>query len=152
MGENPGALVGLVTALVALSEALKYLITRAIPQKQVLAPEDQRQRDATREGVALLVATIPELKKAMDAVHEVHDLSRKLWEVHDRRDEDGVPLWYVPRSLGNTLIQAVEQMRQVSEIQRKTVETLDRIDRRLERLERRRLTTVPPLGEEDDPY
>jgi hypothetical protein len=149
MENSPGALAGLVAALVALTEVLKYLVKRVIPPKQILAPEDQQQRDATRDGVAALVAALPEIKKVLVAAQETRGIVEKIWELHDRRDDDGVPLWYVPRSLGATLAQAVEQIRQVSEIQRKTVEMLERMDKRLERLERRRLATTPPVMEDE---
>ncbi len=35
--------------------------------------------------------------------------TRRLYEMHDRRDEDGVPLWYVPRSM----TKAVEEQTKV---------------------------------------
>lgn len=145
--EHPGAIAGLVAAVVALTEALKYLITRVVPSKPVLPAGEKEQRDKTRDGVQFLVAEMPKLK---EAVQKTGAATEKLWEVHDRRDDDGVPLWYVPRSLGQTLANAVEQIRQVSEIQRKTVEMLERMDRRLERLERRRLATAPPVLEDEE--
>ena len=125
--ENPGAVAGLVAAVVALVELVKYLVTRLIPMKQVIPKEDEEKRDATRLNVQALVEEMPKLKDSLSALTTTVD---KLWEVHDRRDQDGVPVWYVPRSWAETQEKVMEVLRDVSNTVRRSVEILERIERR----------------------
>jgi hypothetical protein len=125
--ENPGAVAGLVTAVVALVELVKYLITRFIPPKQHLHEDDQEKRDATRLNVQKITDELP---KFFDSLNRTAQLVVKLWEVHDRRDQDGVPVWYVPRSWAETQEKVVENLRQVAELTRRSLELLERIERR----------------------
>lgn len=34
--------------------------------------------------------------------------TQKLMDLHDRRDDDGIPVWYVPRSVTKTLNEVLE--------------------------------------------
>jgi len=125
--ENPGALAGLVGALVILAEVIKYLVSRLVPQKQLLPKEDQEQRDATRTNVQTLVDTMPKLLQSISSMTITVD---RLWEVHNKHDQDGVPVWYVPRSWAETQEKVVENLRQVAELTRRSLELLERIERR----------------------
>ena len=58
---------------------------------------------------------------------------RDLWAAHQRFDENGVPLWYVPRSWAQTTENLAATLQSVAENQRRQTEVLDRIIRKLEK-------------------
>lgn len=55
---------------------------------------------------------------------------RTLYEMHMKFDNDGTPIWYVPRSWAETNRDIVEKLYMVSETQNKTLALIERIDRR----------------------
>lgn len=110
--EDAGVTAGIVAALVALAEAIKFMITRLVPQKPNLPKQELQQRDATRDGV----------KKLVDVVD-------KLWDLHNQKDSDGIPVWYVPRSWLTSQHEIAARLQQVADVQRRTLELLERMER-----------------------
>jgi len=87
-----------------------------------------------------------EIKKLMEdalraaALNEPHaGQLRTLYEMHMKFDNDGTPIWYVPRSWNETMREIVDKlykqtevaMRQ-TELQNKTLSLVERLERRLE--------------------
>ncbi len=83
--------------------------------------------------MALIKHLIPAPKKADDddsRMDEIKVVVDKIFDMHARFDEDGTPLWYVPRSWSSTQDQIVETLRDIAETQRRTVDILERLERR----------------------
>ena len=134
------ALVGCVMVVIELA---KQVITRLSPPKQLLNTEDKAQRDQTRTSVLQIEKEVQKLKSndrdllrmvsAIEArANESHGVTTEMYKLHSRFDEDGVPLWYVPRSWAATQEEVVKQLALISETQRRVVEALERMERRLE--------------------
>lgn len=47
---------------------------------------------------------------------EMHQQLRDLWSWHDVRDEDGVPIWYVKRSLETAVSELVTEMKTLNSL------------------------------------
>jgi hypothetical protein len=54
--------------------------------------------------------------------NEVHQQIRDLYVWHSKTDEDGVPVWYVRRSLEDTIVKLAENMEKQTELLRVMVE------------------------------
>lgn len=91
-----------------------------------------------------LMSACKELAGKIDCSREemlaVKDQVKALYVWHDQRNQDGVPLWYVPsslekaiESLAENVRQQTEVLRSVAEFQKDTVRFMDRLERRLER-------------------
>ena len=67
-----------------------------------------------------------ELVSMLKTIHvEVHELH----QMHDQKDMDGVPLWYVPRSWGDIHKSIVSTQRDIAEVQRDILKILERLER-----------------------
>jgi len=76
----------------------------------------------------------------------MRDYGDRLFDMHNKTDESGRPVWYVPAELAETqsiladLIRGIsenqreisETQKSISEMQRKTVDILEKIERRLD--------------------
>jgi hypothetical protein len=65
-----------------------------------------------------------------------------LYQWHDRRDLNGIPLWYVPRTIGDSMDEQITVLRDLVQIHRDQTRVLERMDRR----EERRLSTDKRQG------
>lgn len=92
----------LVAAIVALSKVIEVLVARAWtkkngdPQARLEAALVEVGRVQTEFGSAMI--KVSETLKRID--HGVAQLVRQ----HDAKDEDGVPIWYVRRSLEKAIV------------------------------------------------
>ena len=80
-----------------------------------------------------------EIKKMMEdalraaALNEPHaGQLRALYEMHMKFDNDGTPIWYVPRSWNETMREIVDRLYKTGELQNKTLSLVERLERRLE--------------------
>ncbi len=63
--------------------------------------------------------------------------SRELFNMHNKFDADGVPIWYVPRSWADTQGHILETVHEVAHIQEKLADTMERCVGILDRIDRR---------------
>lgn len=68
--------------------------------------------------IALLVVIIVREVLRSLKENEVHQQIRDLYVWHSKTDEDGVPVWYVRRSLEDTIIKLAENMEKQTELLR----------------------------------
>lgn len=109
--DEAGITAGIVAAFVTIVEIVKYLITRFVPQKPNLPKDEREERDATRDGVRKLV-----------------DRVDRLWELHNEKDTDGIPMCYAPRSWVRAQHESEERLREIAESQRRLVSVLERLE------------------------
>lgn len=72
-------------------------------------------------------------KTSLAAVAVMSRQIDSLYVWHDRRDSDGVPLWYVPRSMGSLMSDQIEVLRDLVDANRDQTRVLERMDRRDEK-------------------
>lgn len=86
------------------------------------------------------------MAEQIDKLHEAHSHSNSptiqrgvetLLDMHAKFDEDGTPLWYVPRSWQNTQDKIIESQNRLIEVMRGIASTNEKVAATLERLERR---------------
>ena len=114
--EDAGITAGLVAVAISLVELVEFMVAKL----------------AAKNGNGA-----PSMLHKIDKIQGVVD---RIFEMHDQLDEDGTPLWYVPRSWAPLQQQIASDLRDVAETQRRTAETLDRAVDMLERIERRMST------------
>jgi len=102
----------IVTVCLALLEIVKVLIGK------LRGPKDPNR----------------DLRKAIEqqttAIREIQSKTELLYKMHDVRDEDGSPLWYVPRSWSKTQREVVEICQSISATQHNIANALERLERR----------------------
>lgn len=130
MGHNmePGTLVGVTTAVVAIAyglvEIVKQLIVYIIKRKW--GWEDSR---------SVSVLTLDQKQK----LTEIHAMSCKTYDIISKTDKDSVPLCYFPRShteiykvIADLQYKVIERLAEITAEQRRIADLLDRIERRLD--------------------
>ena len=91
--ENPGVLI----LLVMLSLGLVRIIERLIQQGWA------RKKNGKKS-----IPPAPANPGCTGLTKEEHKMLEDLHDMHDIRDDDGIPLWYVPRSLIATMVKQTE--------------------------------------------
>jgi len=90
-------------------------------------------------GLAALYAVIEIVKwmidrNRSDLTPENQRKLNDLWEWHSIRDDDGRPLWYVPRKMAGDQERIVEMLRGISKNQESTARLLGDLIKRMERV------------------
>jgi len=62
---------------------------------------------------------------------------KALYDMHNKYDEDGAPLWYVPRSWSSTQSHILETVGEIAHIQTQLANTVERCVNILDRIDRR---------------
>lgn len=134
--DHPGAIAALVGGLVVLAEVVKLLVARLVPNSTALSATERAYREAVGLSLRTLTEHSPKQSERLERLErnmeKVGMTLGKVLEISDRRDDDGIPLAYVPRSWAATQAQVVEALRGIAEAQRRTLELLERIERRME--------------------
>ena len=55
-----------------------------------------------------------------------------LYDLHNVKDADGMPVWYQPRSLAETQKEIVSELRSIAETQYKTLDIIERLENKLD--------------------
>ena len=53
-------------------------------------------------------------------LNEIHELTKKIWDIHNKYDADGSPLWYVPRSWHDMQMKILDITKQIRDRRRKS--------------------------------
>jgi Mg2+ and Co2+ transporter CorA len=120
MGIDGGALaviasiVAVVMVLTKIMESVvNFFIQKAFPPSAKLADEDKSRLEALDKKV------------------------EKLYDMHNIYDEDGKPLWYIPRSINLAQKEALGQLVELGHSQANIVRSLESIARILNELDKR---------------
>ena len=55
------------------------------------------------------------IEKTLKLAYEIKEMSSDLWEVHNVRDQDGVPVWYIRRGLEESIEKLAEAITVMSQ-------------------------------------
>ena len=114
--------VGLAAAYI-IFEIVKFLVIRLGPKPVMgLSSVEKVQLGKIEARTKIHSEHIAMIKKQTDDLH--------VW--HDKQDEDGRPLWYVPRTFHESQEKVLEALRDISYTQKQTVSILERIVDKLE--------------------
>jgi len=105
---SPGAMVGIITGLIgALTILLKIL------DKKVFGKVDAELRKNTNKVVH---ESNKELEKLKIIIESNEDLLKKLYEMHNVKDADNTPIWYITSNLKKLIIEmhnAIAKMQKI---------------------------------------
>ena len=134
--------IGVTVALASLgSEVIKTLIMKWIfpPSKDSLSEKERSLiyglRDSLKE-VARVVGEIPTDSPTLDS--EERKALMELYALHDNKDQDGIPLWWIPRSWHKTLEESLKVSTDIAYTQKDLSKVLDHVVSALEKLVDRR--------------
>jgi hypothetical protein len=65
---------------------------------------------------------------------EEHEALMELHKIHDNTDQDGIPLWYVPRSWQKTQEETLKVTQEIAYAQKETAKALEGVTKVIERL------------------
>ena len=99
-----------VTSLKIIEFLVRILIKRLTPKDTPVLSDDE---------FILLKKTHSWIKDIHHENEEVREWIKELWEAHDRTDGDGIPLWYVPRSLVEMQKEVIQILQSISQHQAK---------------------------------
>jgi len=129
--------VGLVIAIVSIVyfiiRIVDYLI-RKKNDKEIMNKLSGLDRRLELVDKQLLVSQnnhaniIEKENTVLTKIETIDKTVSKTWDLHDTYDNDGVPIWWIPRSWNETQEKVVEICREISETQRAIAGTLERIE------------------------
>tara|TARA_R110000824_G_scaffold310331_2_gene497632 strand:+ start:1293 stop:1721 length:429 start_codon:yes stop_codon:yes gene_type:complete len=127
-----GAIIGIVVTMVG-TEVLKTKIMQWIfptppPPPPIFTKEEKKLFYLMKVKLDRLPEDSPTLTK------EEHEALLELKRVHDAIDDDGIPLWYVPRSWHKTHEENLKVTQEIAFAQKETAKALDGVFRVIERL------------------
>jgi len=73
---------------------------------------------------SIISELVSELKQRNERAEKIYDKVQWLYEVHHKFDDDGVPIWYVRKSLEKVIVQLAENISRQTEIMSKISEEL----------------------------
>lgn len=98
-------MAGIVAVCLGLLELIKFLVNKLVNR----ASEDR-------------------LLNIEEAVEETRAKSKLIYDMHNKYDVDGTPIWYVPRSWAETQKEIIDTCHQISTTQQSIAETLKRLE------------------------
>lgn len=113
---------------VAVAAALAILgaeVVKKLLMDKIFPPTDFNKVDRR---------TLNSVGEILNNFKEVEDKVTKLHEMHDNKDQDGVPLWFVPRSWQQTQQETLNATKEIAFAQKETARALEGVTRVTERL------------------
>ncbi len=111
IGETTALVAALVFVIEGLMGLIKYLVARGSKGEE----DDKMSRLLSDVGV-------------------IKEKTIRLDDMHYKFDDNGTPMWYVPRAWNDTQDKIVERLENISQIEFKMLGIIERIERRLESL------------------
>jgi len=124
-----GAIIGIIVTMIG-TEVLKTKIMQSIfpPPLPIFTKEEKRIFYLMK----IKLDQIPE--EFLTLTKEEHEALIELKRAHDAKDDDGIPLWYVPRSWHKTQEETLKVTQEIAFAQKETAKALEGVVRVLERL------------------
>lgn len=119
-----GALVGIVYILI---KVIEKVILKVISSKD---PAPEKAKDKLDDVITIL----NDIKAQKD--HNLDEMVRTLYDWHNKSDQDGVKLWYVPRSWYLILKDVVDTTATVNTTQNQLIGQIEKLAGRIENIER----------------
>jgi hypothetical protein len=125
---GPAETTGIVIITVAIIQGLLKLVEHLI----------NKYSDKDEEN------TVDEILKKVIEIEDKCGLNevqagqlKDLYDSHSRRDADGIPLWYVPRSWMTTQKDIIDRLQEMQATDFKMLGIIERLERRLETFDNR---------------
>ncbi|HML96681.1 MAG TPA: hypothetical protein PKC29_14760 [Thermodesulfobacteriota bacterium] len=112
--------VGLIAALMVIREVLNFL---------------DKRRGSDRESDSLMSEHVSDVKGSVTAIKDKVD---DLHEWHNKTDADGVPLWYVRRSLEESIKALGEKIYLQIEVQTEILRHMEKMEEHYQEMLRKR--------------
>ena len=112
--------VGLIAALMVIREVLNFL---------------DKKRGGSDDGDAVMSEHVSDVKGSVTAIKDKVD---DLYEWHNKTDADGVPLWYVRRSLEQSIKDLGEKIYLQIEVQTEVLRHMEKMEEHYRELLRKR--------------
>ena len=110
---DPTVTAALMAAVVGVSESIKVGIAKI-------------GKNGSTTKQAELLAAVSDIE---DKVQDLQSVANRILDLHEHYDEDGIPMWYVPRSWASTQQNIATTLASVAENQRRSFECLERMER-----------------------
>ena len=78
--------------------------------------------------------TIKQTKKKID---DIDDSTTKLLEMHSKVDNNGVPLWYMPREMQSAQSETINLLSEISHSNKSCIKVIEKVADVLEKIDRR---------------
>lgn len=108
-----GILGGLVIVMVTLAKVVEHYVFK----------NDKRETEAM----------MTEIKEILDRVENIENRTNQCVAMHEKTDEDGIPLWYMPRSFMSSIKTMVDTQKDIAFAIKTQTAVLERLDRKLEK-------------------
>lgn len=143
---------GMVAAMLAITLAVLKFAGRALDQRDA-----KRARESGEDPLGAILAL---LKKVYERAEEAREISQTIFDMHNKKDEDGIYAWWVPRAWHKLLTQMVEAISELKTLTARQTDLTDRIagdqrraqdetNRRLERIEKQNVLILERLNSSD---
>lgn len=116
--QNEAIIVAMVGAITLCLRLVESLIKKLLPKKR---DSDLREVESALRS---LDNNIDELNTK---VSMILDHTKELAKLHGKSDEDGIPLWYMPRSWGSIQKDVVSIVQQIHSNQAHLIEAVGKI-------------------------
>lgn len=128
----PGAeTVGVATIAMFLASGLLELLKFVIGKFFDKDKERDKEKALTKQDIEEVIKR--EIPRAFS--EKQAEQLKALYEMHMKFDNDGTPIWYVPRSWAETNKDIVDKLYRIAETQNKTLAIIERLERRVELLD-----------------
>jgi len=127
-----GTVLVIVASIIGMEVLKKLMMDKIFPPAPEPAPifskEEKKIFYLMKNKLDLIPTEAPTLTD-----HE-HKCLTELYTIHDNKDQDGIPLWYVPRSWHKTQEETLKVSQEIAYAQKETAKALEGVTKVIERL------------------
>jgi hypothetical protein len=123
-----GTVVTIIAAIVGMEVLKKIIMDRIFPPASIFGKDERKIFYEMKNSLKDLPKECPTLTE------DEHDALMDLLKMHDVKDMDGVPLWYVPRSWQKTQEETLKVTQEIAFAQKETAKALEGLLKVIERL------------------
>ena len=127
-----GTVLVIVASIIGMEVIKKLIMDKIFPSPPEPAPifskEEKKIFYLMKNKLDLLPTDSPTL-----TTYE-HKCLTELYRIHDNKDQDGIPLWYVPRSWHKTQKETLKVSQEIAYAQKETAKALEGVTKVIERL------------------
>ena len=119
------ATIGIILAIIyILVKIIEALIKKLGKRESVLTEEEQES-----------LKKIDVLQKKSILTEDEQGRLKSLYDLHNKTDSDGIPIWYVPRTWSDNQATLLDKLTQISNSQERISYVLENIVKHLEKIE-----------------
>ena len=123
-----------------LAYTIKFMVTKLLTKNDSGTARSTAKLVSIEQRLSTLATEVASLTTAVTALEQrpsfltddQQDILRQLYRMHDTRDNDGIPMWFTPRSWRDLLIEIVQKMRDLSGTDDTMMKLIETISNRLE--------------------